>query len=730
MVLLKFFHRWLKRLWGFLSSFFSLQTSGRRTQRQINQPIYGKSNQTIGDIQAEGNVNITFPFLEPILPDAKFKLPEPFYQAKLNNFVGRETELDQLSLQLIESSKLAAGNNVICIYGTPGVGKSALACYFATRYKEQFPEGVYGLRVDSKEIDLKVIVRRFVNLTGRSFNLGDERDAPTIMQELFADRKVLLIFDNVESTDIRALFPGGRRCGIIVTTRRSDIANALNLPTDRQITLNSLQESDSLKLLKKLVDGSRINAEIEIARHLVNRIGNLPLALQVIGATLNTGIWLKLPLRDYAEALKAEKLKLLQQEVDQSLDVIASFSLSLKDLSQETKDFFTYLGICATTSISLSTIMAVTRCNRTTARSCIDQLVRRSLVSKTGTEQERYSLHTLIHEFANYLLQEQGFTREAKTRHANYFLDLVCSNDLEDGDILAQLDSDIEDVFLAAKWLSSNATDYSAYILRLEDFFEQYGHWREALDLIHEFCINAEHRQHWSKLVELRCLQTEFLLLIRAIKEAEAVLEAITQQQTIERIIQPDVRQRCEAMRLRTLSSIYRRQKKFPQAEKVLRQSYIILTELEDIAGKARVLNKLGTILHRQNNDEQAVEVLLESQAIYKELNYKRGLAKVFKNLGVVLCKQGHLAKSLNVLEQSLSISEELDDQRGLSIILHLLGITYQVLEQFEDAEVAFKRSHEISQNMKDDYGQVITLKDLLLFLQTQGKLTSDYISI
>lgn len=133
-------------------------------------------------------------------------MPEPFHQAKLNNFVGREAELAQLSAQLIESSKLAAGNNVICIYGTPGVGKSALACYFATQYKEQFPQGVYGLRVDTqkkgltvkeqfpegstKEERLRDIVRRFVNLTGRSFNLEDERDNTTIMQELFADRKV------------------------------------------------------------------------------------------------------------------------------------------------------------------------------------------------------------------------------------------------------------------------------------------------------------------------------------------------------------------------------------------------------------------------------------------------------------------------------------------------------------------------------------------------------------
>jgi tetratricopeptide (TPR) repeat protein len=226
----------------------------------------------------------------------------------------------------------------------------------------------------------------------------------------------------------------------------------------------------------------------------------------------------------------------------------------------------------------------------------------------------------------------------------------------------------------------------------------------------------------------LRCLQAEFLLFKREIKEAEAVLETITEQKTIECIKQPDARQSCEAIRLRTLSSIYRRQKNFLQAEEVLKQSYIILTELEDREGMARVLNKLGVILGIQNNYEQSVKALCQSQTIYNELNYKRGLAKVFKNLGSVLRKQGQLTESLSILEQSLSISEELDDQRGLSIILNQLGITYQALEQFEDTEVAFKRSYEISLTTKDNYMQVVTLKELFQFLQNQGKLTSDYI--
>jgi len=94
---------------------------------------------------------------------------------------------------------------------------------------------------------------------------------------------------------------------------------------------------------------------------------------------------------------------------------------------------------------------------------------------------------------------------------------------------------------------------------------------------------------------------------------------------SIEHIKQLDMRQSCEAMRLRTLSSIYRRQKKFLQAEEVLKQSYIILTELEDREGMARVLNKLGIILERRNEYQEAVEAFHQSQAIYNELNYKRG---------------------------------------------------------------------------------------------------------
>ncbi|HXQ37280.1 MAG TPA: NB-ARC domain-containing protein, partial [Anaerolineales bacterium] len=137
-------------------------------------------------------------------------------QLDISTFTGRKEELLRLEELILkpEGEKICS---IVGLSGSGGIGKSALACHFAELHRVAFPAGVIGLRVDGKSND--AIAREFARLCGEEISIEDERDAATIMQEVFAHRRMLLIFDNAEDTAIHALCPGGTTCAVIITTR-------------------------------------------------------------------------------------------------------------------------------------------------------------------------------------------------------------------------------------------------------------------------------------------------------------------------------------------------------------------------------------------------------------------------------------------------------------------------------------------------------------------------------
>ena len=96
-----------------------------------NKQIIGKNK---GDIYAGDAFFINSP-IKTTPPDAKFLLPKGFNDArKLDAFTSRNDELALMSERLIQNRSLD-NDSIICIVGPSGVGKSALACYFARKFR-------------------------------------------------------------------------------------------------------------------------------------------------------------------------------------------------------------------------------------------------------------------------------------------------------------------------------------------------------------------------------------------------------------------------------------------------------------------------------------------------------------------------------------------------------------------------------------------------------------------
>ncbi|WP_169617878.1 NB-ARC domain-containing protein [Nodosilinea sp. P-1105] len=282
-------------------------------------------------------------------------------QVDISTFTGRQKELATLKNLLID-----AKSNRVCslvsLSGSGGMGKSALAAHFATEYRQYFPHGVIGLRVEDK--DVNTVAREFVlelyRYTDQDLDPEDERPAAALMEEAFGSLKMLLIFDNADRAEVlQPLIPAVGQSAVIITTRDRGLPVTLQISQDSILDVPVLPSEDSLELLKRILGENRVNAEIEAAYNIIQIVENLPLALQIAGASLK--LQNQRPLGDYAASLVQEKKRLGRLyfgDTLQQLNLRASFELSLNLLDSDTKQFFACLSVCGRDGFSRRTAMA------------------------------------------------------------------------------------------------------------------------------------------------------------------------------------------------------------------------------------------------------------------------------------------------------------------------------------------------------------------------------------
>ncbi|MEO0771068.1 MAG: NB-ARC domain-containing protein, partial [Cyanobacteria bacterium J06649_4] len=348
-------------------------------------------------------------------PQNRLQSPFVLPQLDIATFTGRELELRRLE-DLLITDRTFTGSKVAILTGLGGSGKSALACHFATIHRDKFPDGVIGLRVDGQ--DSQIIARELAQNCGEGIDPEDERDTATLMHDIFAHRQMLLILDDVNHTNSRDLLPGGQYCAVLVTTRDRSIYVPLEIPGNRVIDLSLLSIDAAREILRKFLGAERVQAESESVDRIIEMTGGLPLALQIVGSTLQRR---RLGLSSYAESLQQVKTRLqrLQTRDDVALNVAAAFNLSLTLLDEAKVDLFACLSVCDEDEFSSQTAMAVGGLvDDVETQDLLDQLYQLSFLNKSDLNQ--YSFHPLIKIYANDLARQRGLWNIASERYARW----------------------------------------------------------------------------------------------------------------------------------------------------------------------------------------------------------------------------------------------------------------------------------------------------------------------
>ncbi|PMB53216.1 hypothetical protein CEN39_05685, partial [Fischerella thermalis CCMEE 5201] len=662
--------------------------------------------------------------------DTKASSHVPFFlpQSDTPNFTGREEQLQQLEALLLNSqgSKVCS---IVGVSGGGGIGKSALACHFATIHQDKFPDGVIGLRVDGKDVD--TIAREFVRRCGEELDSEDDRDAATLMQEVFAHRQMLLIFDNAEEASIKKLRPGGTKCAVIVTTRRRNLPFSLDIGEQETIDLPPLPEADALKLLKKILGAERVENAVVATKRLVKLVGNLPLALQVLGAALRGQ---REPLDDYTKALEEEKDELFEElkiEGDRDLNVEFSLNLSLKSLSEDEVDFFACLSVCAAEGFTKQTAIAATGCERNLqAQRCLKKLYDFSLLNYVDTGENRFVLHPLVRMYAEALARKRGLLAVAQERHAKFFVEWLQFDELTDETTIAEVAANLDDVILAAEWLQTHEADTAQskmetyqFALKLQPLFEQYGYWQKAITLMARFQSWAEQFEDWNAVVKYKTHEARYWSFEGKFERAEEILHSA--QIDIQKIDNPDAREirEREARILNVLADVLQKQNKKSEAVQVFKTRISLLEAIGDNRVLSIACNRLGKLLQSQSQLEEAKQAFERGIAIDEALNDQSSLAIGLNCLGRLLQQQGKLEEAQHIFEREIAIAEVLNDQPQLAIGLNCLGGVLQQQGKLEEAQQTFEQGIAITEALNDQSSLAIGLNCLGGLLQQQGKL-------
>lgn len=206
------------------------------------------------------------------------------------HFTGRKSELGKLAA-LARQAAEADSTVISVINGCTGVGKTALAVYWAHQAATRFPDGQLfvdlrgyrppGTPMSSAEA-LRDLFDAFAWPAGQipaslSAQVG-------LYRSLMASKRVLVVLDNAENEDqVRPLLAATQGCMTVITSR-GKLAGLLATEHASLIQLNTLTEEEAHELLGRLLSPERVAREPGAAAQLIRISKRLPLAISVAAA--------------------------------------------------------------------------------------------------------------------------------------------------------------------------------------------------------------------------------------------------------------------------------------------------------------------------------------------------------------------------------------------------------------------------------------------------------------
>lgn len=153
-----------------------------------------------------------------------------------------------------------------------------------------------------------------------------------------------------------------------------------------------------------------------------------------------------------------------------------------------------------------------------------------------------------------------------------------------------------------------------------------------------------------------------------------------------------------------------RYQADYEAALSALLKALPIFQVIEDLQGRAAVLNWVGNVYFRMGNYPHALDYYLKSSVISEELQDVQQSASCLTNIGRVYYGLGDYKNSLLFHKRSLALREAMGDQQERAMVIWDISRTYYGMGEYDNALAYCRQSLDIRRKINDRRGMAASL--------------------
>jgi serine/threonine protein kinase/tetratricopeptide (TPR) repeat protein len=659
--------------------------------------------------------------------------PAPFQPPpELPHFVGRERAIEEYAATLTSGGK----QNLFCLTGMGGIGKTTLAIHLAHRLRQHFSDGVLWAELNADSTPLAVL-----DSWARAFDLDlshlpDLSSRAAALRGKLAGRKILLVLDDVWQVEkARPLLLIGPPAAVLLTTRSTKVARALD---GRTLQVTVLEPAESRQLLAHNISEERIAMETEAADEIGRLLGYLPLAVKIAAQLALLPRWRRLA--NLAQRLRDEKSRLDLALEDR--EVRASVTTSWDTLPAALQRAFALLAVFGSRPFTTDAFIAISQLEAGEAADTLYSLVVLSLLEEEG--ERHYRQHPLLADYAHEQLGQQS--RAAFERMARYYLEYARQNQK---DFLA-LEGEWDNL-LAGMRAAHQGEQWPlvmAYADHLMDTWFARGYFSDARQGYEWAVQAAEEVADWSKIpFYLRrwgqaCIeQGDYPEATRHLERSLALYRGMGEQVGVAAVLNGLGRIAVEESRfddakllldesyqlhhqlgsgpemsktMGMLAAIDYAAGLFEPAERTAQQALIRLQAADDKASMVEILRLLTNITLHGRQDMQMAEAYCQQAITLAQMSGNQSeLASMLSVLSKISRMQGNLAAAHQQAEQSVTVLRDIGDRKSLAMALYRQSLIESDLAAYPEALRTALQSLELCRVIPDEWGMVYVLQQV-----------------